>query len=96
MYVYCVIIVHGLPASTRDIAPGKQMGDSVLRQPPKWESKLHLPHFSYPTRQKNTTRHRPLYRSPHSAFMERVENKLSQVWHEERTNINTAPANTAA
>lgn len=71
------------------------MGDSVLRQPPKWESKLHLPHFSYPTRQKNTTRHRPLYRSPHSAFMERVENKLSQVWHEERTNINTAPANTA-
>lgn len=88
--LYC-ITVFGLPVSVRDIAPGKQLGDSVLRQPPKWEKKLHLPHPSYPTRMMNTTRHRPLYRSPHSAFMERVETKLTKVWEEERANVNTAP-----
>jgi len=28
---------------------------------------------------------------PHSAFMERVETKLTKVWEEERANVNTAP-----
>lgn len=84
--------MFGLPGNVRDVAPGPQMGDNVLKQPPKWEKDQHLPHPSFPTRLMNTTRHRPLYRSPHSAFMERVETKLSQVWQEERNNVATAPA----
>ena len=85
--------MFGLPVNVRDVAPGPQMGDYVLRQPPKFEKSSHLPHPSFPTRMMNTTRHRPLYRSPHSAFMERVDTKLSKVWQEERTSMATAPAN---
>ncbi|XP_067945499.1 putative uncharacterized protein C7orf78 [Watersipora subatra] len=84
--------VHGLPVNVRDVAPGPQMGDNVLRQPPKFEKSLHLPHPSFPTRMMNTTRHRPLYRSPHSAYLERVETKLSKEWRKERAVIATAPA----
>jgi len=85
MLISGVFAVFGLPTGFRDELPGKQIGDDVLKQPPKWEKDLHLPHSAFPTRSKETTRHRPLYRSPHSAFMERVENKLSQQWQMERT-----------
>lgn len=88
------ISVFGLPGALRDVLPGKQLGDDILKQPPKWEKKLHLPQGPYPTKAKQTTRHRPLDRSPHSAFMERVEHKLTHQWANERGMMKSAPGMT--
>lgn len=87
----CYVLVFGLPESLRDVLPGKQLGDDVLKQPPKWERQLHLPRGPYPTKAQHTTRHRPLDRSPHSAFMERVEHKLTHQWATERVMMKSAP-----
>lgn len=55
-----------------------------VRQPEKWEQRLHLPQLSWPVRPLEFTRYRIPWRDPHDAFMESVEERLTRKWICER------------
>lgn len=66
----------------RDIR-GRQMCPP-LHQPPKWESRLHLPQDSFPNKDNSYTRYRRRNRSPHEALMDRICDNLASKWEKEK------------
>nr|XP_033790286.1 uncharacterized protein LOC117355600 [Geotrypetes seraphini] len=58
----------------------------------KWDSRLILPKNSYPPRTASYTRYRQR-RNVYSAFMDRVEEKLTKTWQEENENKKTRMKN---
>lgn len=80
-------VVHGLPKETLNERHGHQMGDDLLPPQPAWEADLLLPKGQYPVKSQATTRHRPMYRSAHSAFLSRVEERLVAQWEHEKDEL---------
>lgn len=73
------IIGQSLPVVSRDIELG--IFAPTLRQPPKWEARLHHPHDEFPNTPGSYTRFRRIGRDPHEVFMDTVEESLNATWN---------------
>ncbi|CAI5788647.1 Hypothetical predicted protein [Podarcis lilfordi] len=81
----CLSKVHGLhPLAEEKGGPRSKERFTTCYKPQelKWDSKLLLPKEPWPTKPVSFTRHRS-QRAAHSAFLERVEETLSQLWLKE-------------
>ncbi|KAI8489097.1 hypothetical protein Bbelb_330820 [Branchiostoma belcheri] len=67
----------------RDVDKGRQMYRPKIPEP-KWDAKLIHPKEEWPNRYYAYTRFRRPNRRVHSAFMERVEDQLTEQWNQER------------
>ncbi|XP_069504722.1 putative uncharacterized protein C7orf78 homolog [Ambystoma mexicanum] len=76
--------VHSLPPMKLE-QMGSRMPKISTYQPQelKWDSKLILPNSAYPPKSGSYTRHRRR-RGVYSALLDRVEEKLTRTWQEER------------
>ncbi|XP_025094505.1 uncharacterized protein LOC112564116 [Pomacea canaliculata] len=89
-------IVHGIApgAAERDLQPGRQMAPPMSAKP-KWDTKLILEKTSWPQRFEGFTRHRLRYRNPYSAFLERVEQDVTEKWMREKFLLQLATENSS-
>nr|XP_054767825.1 uncharacterized protein LOC129275075 [Lytechinus pictus] len=73
-------IVYGLPPPLSDRFNGIQIGQDVLKQPPKFEQHLHHPKGKWPSPSGEFSRYRARNRSPTTVLMDNVEDTLTQKW----------------
>ncbi|XP_070565507.1 putative uncharacterized protein C7orf78 [Ptychodera flava] len=77
-------IIYGLKQPPDPRSMGKQMGEPPLKGKPRYEPDLIMPRDKWPTKSGAFTRYRRMHRSPHSALMEHIEDRLSRKWAKER------------
>lgn len=76
-------IYHGVPQPPTDEYNGDQMGHPLGSQP-RYEPDLLLPRGKWPTIPQEFTRHRPRVRTPHTALMDTIEDRLTKQWAVEK------------
>ncbi|XP_077978641.1 uncharacterized protein LOC144434062 [Glandiceps talaboti] len=76
-------IIYGLKQPIDPRSMGQQMGEP-MKPKPRYEPDLLMPREKWPTKSGAFTRHRREHRSPHSALMETIEDRLARKWEKER------------